>query len=306
MSPRRLVCHFITLTSVLQATPTGRTVSWWLDVAEDAGVDANNTKYIREHRSVFSRVMPYNGILKLDGNLTEWWTSDTATSVHKWHGPLKEMNLTVLPYLIDTSNATQMHLVYANSTAFVQDAVAIAGHYGFQGWFIDYEDEHPVDTDPNKSQKLAAFLTELGSALHVKDMQLTICVASWSNLLADYKTLAASPGVNELQLMSTYANPGNYKSIIDDYFAQVKVGAGDIRKAGVGVGIYYDGHGYSKEWTEDSARAFVKYVADQGGMGIDVFRLSKGATDDWPREAFWFDLFSDFIHGNLVDQDTLV
>jgi len=275
-------------------------------VAESDTVDAANAAYIRGHQSVFSRVMPFNGKAKLDGNLTEWWHADMAASVEKWNNPFKAMNLTVLPYLVDTSNATQMHLVYANSTKFVADAIAIAEHYGFSGWFIDYEDENPADTDPKKSEKLAAFLTELGDALHAKGMQLTICVASWSNLLADYKTLAASSGVNELQLMSTYSNPGNFKSIIDDYFAKVKAGAGDLRKAGVGVGIYYDGHGDKQEWTAESARAFVKYVADQGGMGIDVYRLLQGSTNNWPRDPFWFDIFSDFIAGKLGDQEIIV
>ena len=88
--------------------------------------------------------------------------------------------------------------------------------------------------------KTTGFLTQLGDALHARGMELTICVASWSSLLSDYQTLAAST-VDELQLMSTYANPPNYKAIIDGYFAQVNAGAGSLAKAGVGVGIYYDG-----------------------------------------------------------------
>ena len=62
--------------------------------------------------------------------------------------------------------------------------MAIAEHYGFQGWFIDYEDEYPPDSDPEKSQKLAAFLTALGDALHARNMSLTICVASRFTLSA--------------------------------------------------------------------------------------------------------------------------
>ena len=128
-------------------------ISWWFDVAENSTVDAMNAATIRQHRGVFSRVMPYNAAVLLDGNVSSWWGHDAA--IQAWNQPLQQMHVPVLPYLIDTSNSTQMHLVYKNSTAVVADAVAIALHYGFQGWFIDYEDEHPPDSDPHKSQMLA-------------------------------------------------------------------------------------------------------------------------------------------------------
>ena len=101
-------------------------------------------------------------------------------------------------------------------------------------------------------------------------MSLTICVASWSNLLSDYKTLAAS-SVDELQLMSTYARPSNYESIIDDFFEKVEAG-GDLSKAGVGIGIYYDGRGgYPREWNQETAQEFVDYVSSKGGTSLDIF-----------------------------------
>ena len=233
-----------------RAAATNRSVSWWFDVAENQKTDAANAKAIADHRAAFSRVMPYNAKVTLDGNVSNWWGHDD--DVAAWNAPLQKLGVPVLPYLIDTSNATEMHLVYANSTAAVADAVAIAEHYGFQGWFIDYEDEYPADSDPRKSEKLAAFLTELGDALHAEGMELAICVASWSGLLADYGTLANS-SVDELQLMSTYANPSDSQSIIADYFAKIEATTGSTDKAGVGVGIYYDGRGgYDKDWTEET------------------------------------------------------
>lgn len=95
------------------------------------------------------------------------------------------------------------------------------------------------------------FLTELGDALHIHGMELTICVASWSSLLADYKTLAAS-SVDELQLMSTYSNPSNYKAVVDAYFDQVDSGAGSLAKAGVGIGIYYDGRNGTQSYIQNT------------------------------------------------------
>jgi hypothetical protein len=203
-----------------------RKVSWWLGVADNATVDGMNAQAIRDHRHVFSRVMPCMNGITLDGNVSNWWGHDA--DVQAWNAPLQAMGVPVLPYLIDVRNSTQMHLVYANTSAVVADAVAVAKHYGFQGWFIDYEDEHPPDTDPHKSAKLAAFLTELGDALHAQTprMNLTICVAMWSKLLSDYQTLAASTGVDELQYMSTYDRPHQYPKQYQDwlasYFEQVR------------------------------------------------------------------------------------
>jgi len=170
----------------------------WYDVAENITVDELNIKTIQAHTKVFSRVSPYTHTHALDGNVSKWWGNDAA--VAKWNAPLQDMGVLVLPYLIDTSNSTQMHLIYANSTAVVADAVQIAQHYNFQGWFIDYEDETPPDTDPKKSQKLKLFLDELGKGLHAVNKTLTICVASWSKLLSDEKTLASS-AADELQNM---------------------------------------------------------------------------------------------------------
>ena len=157
---------------VTAATPN-RTISWWFDVSESDNDDQANLQTITEHPNVFSRVMPITAKVALDGNASNWWGHDE--DVARWNAPLQALEIPVLPYLIDIDNATQMHMVYANSTAFIDDAVAIAVHYNFQGWFIDYEDEYPPDTSANKSQALAAFLTELGNKLHAKGMQLCIC-----------------------------------------------------------------------------------------------------------------------------------
>ena len=111
--------------------PGPRRISWWFDVAENATTDALNAAAIKAHRDVFSRVMPYNAGVLLDGNVSRWWGHDAEVAA--WNGPLQALGVPVLPYLVDTSNSTQMHLVYANQTAVVRDAVAIAEHYGFQG-----------------------------------------------------------------------------------------------------------------------------------------------------------------------------
>merc|ERR1711865_311859 len=80
-------------------------VSWWFDVAENITVDAMNAATIKAHREVFSRVMPYNARIPLDGNVSLWWQD---AQVQQWNGPLQALGVDVLPYLIDVDNSTQM------------------------------------------------------------------------------------------------------------------------------------------------------------------------------------------------------
>ena len=291
---------FIILFSLIECatTATNRSVAWWYDVGNNAKTDQNNIATIRAHRGAFTRVMPCYDDVILDGNISHWWGRDKEVSL--WNAPLQEMKLDVLPYLIDIDNATIMHLIYANRTAWIKDAVAVAEHYGFQGWFLDYEDEYPPDTAPDKNDRLRGFLNELGDALHAKNMRLDMCVASWSHLLSNYTNLARS-SLDRLQLMSTYANPSNSKELIETYFKQVAAGAPSrgVEKAGVGIGIYYDGHGYPKEWTNESARAFVASVSAHGGNELDIFRLLNDGTHTWPYDGFWWRIFEDFLAAKL-------
>ena len=70
--------------------------------------------------------------------------------------------------------------------------------------------------------------------------------------------------------------------------------------AGVGIGVYYDGHnGYSEEWTEANAKEFLAEIVKQGGEAIDIFRLCKDTVDDWPRADWWKTLIADFATGKL-------
>jgi len=271
---------------------TDRQISWWYNLGSDE-LNGNNLKTITAHKNVFSRVMPFFGYagLELDGNLTHWWEiGDEA--VKKWNAPLQELQIPVLPYIIDIDNSTQMHIIMANSTAWIEDAVAIAKHNNFQGWFIDYEDEYPPDNTENNTENLAKFLNEFGDALHAEKMELTICVAAWSNLLADYATLSSS-SVDEIQNMQTYDmnTTEAYQPFIDDYLVKTN----DTTKAGLGLGVYYDGNNYPRAWNETTARGIVDYFAKAGGLKLDVFRLNMDGTNDWPSDNFWWSVFEDFL-----------
>jgi hypothetical protein len=280
-----------------------REVSWWLDVNESATTDAANAATIAAHRDVFSRVMPYPAGLKLDGRLDEWLDPTNVASIKKWNARLQKIGVPVLPYLFDSTNSTVFHERVENDSAgFIKEAVAIAEQHGFQGWFIDYEDEAPPDTDPNKSEKLSKFLHEFGDALHAMTppRKLTICVASWSALLSNFTSFAATEGLDAFQLMSTYADPSDYETEIENFFKDARRGdpKGWASKAGVGIGVYYDGHeGNKKEWDQASAQRFMQAVADQGGRLINIFRLLKDGKSDWPRDDFWWPLLESFAAG---------
>ena len=69
-----------------------------------------------------------------------------------------------------------------------------------------------------------------------------------------------------------------YQAELKNYYSQVKSKneEGWATQAGVGIGVYYDGHnGYAEEWTEDNAKEFLAEIVKQGGQAIDIFRLCK-------------------------------
>eukprot|EP00054_Salpingoeca_dolichothecata_P028220 m.212638 g.212638 ORF g.212638 m.212638 type:complete len:322 (-) comp26157_c1_seq4:84-1049(-) len=258
-----------------------RRISYWLNV-NDGSNDELQLNMIRDHRAAFTHVQPYTYAVPLDGNISNWWHNESA--ITSWSTKLKAMDLKVLPYVIDIDNATQMHLVYANATAVIADAVNVALHYQFDGFFIDYEDEYPRDTDPQAANKLRDFLTQFADALHVHGLELTICVASWSHLLGQYSVLAES-SVDELQLMSTYSYSSTINATIDHYFDAI----GNLSKAGVGLGPYE-----IKSWDAETLGQTVGFVAESGGTRLDVFRLGAEESPAYPQN-YWWPILENFL-----------
>ena len=206
----------------------------------------------------------------------------------------------ISPWILDTTNATLFHeKVLPNATAFIADAVNIAKHYGFDGWHIDYEDEHPSDTYPSRDDDLRGFLKQFGDALHAEGLELVFDVASWSGLLSNFENIAAS-GIDQLQDMSFYGRPSDYVEGLASYYEAVKKGNPEswADAAGVGIGIYYDGrNGYNQAWTEDNTREFFAEIVKQGGNSIDIFRLCLDDKNGWPHDDWWTTLISDFALG---------
>eukprot|EP00747_Dinoflagellata_sp_TGD_P166913 gnl/TRDRNA2_/TRDRNA2_190465_c0_seq1.p1 gnl/TRDRNA2_/TRDRNA2_190465_c0~~gnl/TRDRNA2_/TRDRNA2_190465_c0_seq1.p1 ORF type:complete len:310 (+),score=70.46 gnl/TRDRNA2_/TRDRNA2_190465_c0_seq1:133-1062(+) len=282
---------------------TSRSVSWWTGMSGNKTIDAAKIAALVAHPSAVTRVML--SFHDMQGDTWKWYKYEQQ--VREWHEPLKEVGIKVLPTVIDTTNATWMHeKIYRNQTAFIAEAVAVAEHFGFQGWHIDYEDENPRDNYPHDHEDLKKFLTEFADALHAKQMELVFDVASWSYLLMDYTSIASS-SVDELMNMDFYNRPASYKSDLKKYYAEVR--AADPknwgRRAGVGIGIYYDGHnGHGKAWTEENARSFVAEVVAQGGQSLDIFRLCQGENSEWwpgPDSEWWWTILAEFAAGGSQD-----
>eukprot|EP00939_MAST-03C_sp_MAST-3C-sp1_P004471 g4471.t1 len=248
------------------------------------------------------KIVPSTGVGILYGDAFVWWNFEAE--VKTWFPALRKAlpDTKICPWILDTSNATLFHeKVLKNATAFIADAVNIAKHYGFDGWHIDYEDERPPDDFPNRDEDLRVFLKQFSDALHAEGLELVIDVAGWSKLLSNYSSIAAS-GVDQLQNMAFYARPGDYQAELENFYDQVKLSnpTGWTSQAGVGIGVYYDGHnGYTEEWTEDNTKEFLAEIIRQGGEAIDIFRLCKNTVDDWPRADWWAALISDFATGEL-------
>merc|ERR1711934_195100 len=154
--------------------------------------------------------VPRTGVGIYYGDAYVWWNFEKE--VASWFPALRAAlpQTKILPWILDTSNATLFHeKVLKNATAFINDAVAIAKHYGFDGWHIDYEDERPADNYPTKHADLRNFLKQFSDALHAEGKELVFDVAGWSSLLSNYTNIAAS-GVDQLQNMAFYARPGDY------------------------------------------------------------------------------------------------
>ena len=302
-----------------------RSVSWWFSIAENTTTDAANMAYLASlPKEAVTRVMPDMGAIKGDGeeiydgkpwtpkpgkgtgimygDAWVWWLYEKEVAT--WYPALRKAvpDAKICPWILDTSNATMFHeKVLKNATAFISDAVAIAKHYGFDGWHIDYEDERPSDSYPDKHDDLRKFLKQFADALHAEGKELVFDVAGWSSLLSNYTNIAAS-GIDQLQDMSFYARPGSYKEDLASFYSQVKASnpTSWATQAGVGIGVYYDGHnGYSEEWTENNTRAFLSEVIKQGGEAIDIFRLCRNTVDDWPRADWWATLIAAFATGTL-------
>lgn len=41
--------------------------------------------------------------------------------------------------------------------------------------------------------------------------------------------------------------------------------------------------------------AFVQYVTSHGGYELDIYRLLQDATDNWPRDSYWWPILEEFL-----------
>lgn len=121
-------------------------------------------------------------------------------------------------------------------------------------------------------------------------VRLTVDVASWSPVLAQFATLAQ--GVDRVLTMETYngASEGAWLGYFKDFVSHTPLNA-----SGIGLGAWSDSKG---AWWETEAAAVYKVQASMAANvpELAVFRIvpSKEVTPEWPL-AFWWDALKPFV-----------
>ena len=125
------------------------------------------------------------------------------------------------------------------------------------------------------------------SALAPHGLRLTVAVASWSPVLAQYAALAG--GADRLLTMETYNgdSPAQWDGLLRQF-----LGGTPLAAAGVGLGAWADGKG---GWWETPQAAAHKVNASLAARApeLAVFRLrpaagaGAAAPGDWPLDFWW-------------------
>jgi hypothetical protein len=137
----------------------------------------------------------------------------------------------------EAGDATSFRLLWANNVTAVAQLTEIAIKYNISGWNIDLEPNSDPTTTVEDAELYAAWLLTLRRSLNAKGIRLTVDVATWSTMIADFTVLA--PSVDRLLNMETYNGDsltewlGYYHSIINNKINR--------HVAGVGLGCWVDG-----------------------------------------------------------------
>ena len=170
------------------------------------------------------------------------------------------------------------------------------------GWNIDLEPQGGPNTgkpgwgcqggslpvgDAADAKLFGSWLSAVRAVLNPHGIRLTVDVASWSPVLKEYATLAAS--VDRMQTMSTYNGDG-----FVGWHAQFStfVAASPRAAAGIGLGVWDDEKGAWWE-TERGAKAKVAAAIASGVEELACFRLVPGANAT--PASFWWGALQPFM-----------
>jgi hypothetical protein len=225
-------------------------------------------------------------------------------------GPLCEQvipelrSLNVLPEIwlgSEAGDAASFHLLWNNNVTAVEQLTEMAVQYNISGWNIDLEPNSDPSTTTADAQAYAAWLTALKASLHPHGVRLTVDVATWSTMIADFSVLA--PSVDRLMNMETYNADSlsqwmrYYQSIVNDQI--------DRNVVGIGLGCWVDSS-TNGTWsvTPESAAQRIAQIKLDNVPEIDMFRLlpitgppsspwalrdtlAGGNPPQWPEEFWW-------------------
>ena len=265
-----------------------KTISWWY--APD-----NNwpqaVALITPHARLVTSVMAYCGLDIADNGTVIPAFHDTCAGLFP---ALRALGVRAeLATGSGNCSIAAMRLLWADLTvspAALLDAMLLAGADGLN---IDFEPQAdncqgaPTGTAADAAA-FSRWLAAVRALLQPHGMRLTVDVASWSPVLAQYAVLAQ--GADRLLTMETYNadSPAQWRGLLEDF-----VGHTPREAAGVGLGAWSDGKG---AWWETAAAASYKVnqSAAAGVPELAVFRILPSQSPPWPLD-FWWDALAAFL-----------
>ena len=165
------------------------------------------------------------------------WRAYPKAQIDAWRKPIQAAGAKCVPYVVDASDIFAMEAIWANQTLWIADAVALAVEIDVDGWFVDFEAEHPDGLEKlDQSARFAYFVDAFAVAMHAKNKTLGMYVtdpweATDSNYAAFGKTAVDFIYSGALYL-PTDAEWKNYGAL------QAAVGKDAPRRAVAGLGPY--------------------------------------------------------------------
>lgn len=286
------------LTGVVAGT---RDVSFWYGPASYGGEDMDAVvSLMANHSNTVSSVMIYCGHGIGPGGTLSYDAANAAMCLGSG-GPGSGTGLIrrlravgVIPEIVlnsGTSNITDFHLFWANDSM-VEALVQAVTAFQAGGINLDLEPTSSAATD---AAAYAAFCTKVKAGLEklTSPARLTVAVAQWSPMLAQYATLA--PTVHRLLDMETY-NAGSMTGWLDgdgfggDYVKFIDA-AMPRDKAGPGLGCWPAKCGTALCWsaTEPSGKPRVDRMIADDVPEMALFRLIQipKANLTWPQDWWW-------------------
>ena len=259
-----------------------KVVSFWY--APEGVFDPSAVALVQQHLPEITSVMSYCGIdVRDDGTII----SSFSEACSKLFPALKALGVQT-EIVTNSGNCSidAFRRLWSDLTVsprVLRDAVITANASGLN---IDFEPQAdncagaPTGTAAD-AKLLSTWLAAVRAQLAPIGARLTLDVASWSPVLAQYAVLAE--GADRLLTMETYN--GDSSADWTSSFSSFLAGT-PLAQAGIGLGGWDDG---KNSWWETAAAANFKVSAAKAANvpELAVFRILPKKNPPWPLEFWW-------------------